>query len=393
MVYFNRKILKLIRGLADQHSAPAWTPRFARSLVRATTETLHRRYHEQLARNAIAGRAANFDDVESYVSGHPVRLRVPMVLISQVQRSGGTLLSQLFDAHPQLAAYPHELKQTVSVADRWPPLNPAKGMDYNFRLLFDRNFPRLVRRGFTKGDRNPVRHPFLLISRVQYVVFKNLWESAPPRAARDILDHFFTAFFNGWLNYQGDIAEKRWLTAFAPRLAHDEESMRAFFDCYPDGRLIQIVRDPESWFPSARKHIQSGLAGKKSEFVVRKWCVSAESMRRNRQLFGDRVILLRFEDLVGRTEETVRALCPLLDIDYAPILLQPTFNGRPMHANSSFDVKSAGVIAAPLERKAMLSAQECRLIETNCGKLYESLLHDVMAVTASGSRTDQANLR
>ena len=34
----------------------------------------------------------------------------PLVLISQVQRSGGTLLSQLFDGHPELHAHPHELK-------------------------------------------------------------------------------------------------------------------------------------------------------------------------------------------------------------------------------------------------------------------------------------------
>ena len=33
----------------------------------------------------------------------------PLVLISQVQRSGGTLLSQLFDMHPQCHAHPDEL--------------------------------------------------------------------------------------------------------------------------------------------------------------------------------------------------------------------------------------------------------------------------------------------
>ena len=31
-----------------------------------------------------------------------VDVNVPLVLISQVQRSGGTLLSQLFDGHPEV---------------------------------------------------------------------------------------------------------------------------------------------------------------------------------------------------------------------------------------------------------------------------------------------------
>jgi hypothetical protein len=34
----------------------------------------------------------------------------PLVLISQIQRSGGSLLSQLLDGHPELDAHPHELK-------------------------------------------------------------------------------------------------------------------------------------------------------------------------------------------------------------------------------------------------------------------------------------------
>jgi hypothetical protein len=92
------------------------------------------------------------------------------------------------------------------------------------------------------------------------------------------------------------------------------------------------------------------------------------------------VILLSFEDLVARTEETMRGLCRLLNIDYDPILLQSTFNGQPMRANSSFDVKIAGVIRTPLERKEMLSSQERGLIDTNCGKLYESLSQDFMTV-------------
>ncbi len=380
MPYLNRKLLKFIRAAAERRGAPSWTPRFARDLVKSITVKLHRRYHRQLARRAIAGRAANFDDAEHFIATHPVRMRAPMILISQVQRSGGTLLSQLFDAHPQLAAYPHEFRQPFSRFDHWPPLDPARGADYNFRLLFDLNFPRFVRRGFTKGDRNPVRHSFLLISRIEYAVFKSLWESDPPRSARDVMDHFITAFFNGWLNYQGDLSRKRWVTAFAPRLAHNEDSIRAFFDCYPDGRLIQILRSPDTWFPSAKEHGQSGFANKSSELILSKWCASAESMRRNRQLFGDRVILLNFEDLVGRTEETMRGLCRLLGFDFDPILLQPTFNGRPMHANSSFAVNGAGVIATPLERKNMLSPQDRSLIDTICGKLHESLSHEVMPI-------------
>ncbi len=63
--------------------------------------------------------------------------------------------------------------------DRWPQIDPALGPSRNFRSLMDLNFPRFVRRGFIKGDRNPVRHRFLLITRVEYAVFDRLWRDQP----------------------------------------------------------------------------------------------------------------------------------------------------------------------------------------------------------------------
>ena len=41
---------------------------------------------------------------------HLVEVREPLVLISQIPRSGGTLLSQLFDGHPECHAHPGELE-------------------------------------------------------------------------------------------------------------------------------------------------------------------------------------------------------------------------------------------------------------------------------------------
>lgn len=70
--------------------------------------------------------------------------------------------------------------------------------------------------------------------------------------------------------------------------------------------------------------------------------------------FGDRVIVLRFEDLVGRTEQTMAVLARQLDIDFLPILMQPTFNGLPIVTNSSFAVDTFGVIADPLKRGTTL---------------------------------------
>jgi hypothetical protein len=383
----NRKLLKWIRATAERRRRSDWIPPVVRGIVRGAAQRLQHRYHLRSMSRALSGRLAHLEDVEAFLCEHAVPLRIPLVLISQVQRSGGTLLSQLFDAHPELVAYPHELKVGFPVPDRWPPLEPTLGPDRNFRMMFDPSFPRFVRRGFTKGDhRNPERHNFFLIPRVQYGLFHHLFKSAPPTSARDILDHFFTAYFNAWLNYQGDLRQKRWITAFAPRLAHDEANMAAFFASYPDGRLIHIVRDPKSWYPSAKNHAASGFAAKGPEHTLNKWCSSAESMLRNRHRYGDLVIVLRFEDLVGRTEQTMRALASSLGIMWDPALLEPTFNGQLMRANSSFPVVQAGVIDAPLTRDKMLSEDECRLIETRCRAPYDRVLCQSLSIGEQTAR-------
>ena len=51
---------------------------------------------------------------------HVVGVREPLVLVSQIQRSGGTLLSQLFDGHPECHAHPHELKIGSPRKFNWP---------------------------------------------------------------------------------------------------------------------------------------------------------------------------------------------------------------------------------------------------------------------------------
>jgi hypothetical protein len=46
--------------------------------------------------------------------------QLPLLLISQLPRSGGSLFSQLLDGHPQLLVYPHEMRIGYPGKDTWP---------------------------------------------------------------------------------------------------------------------------------------------------------------------------------------------------------------------------------------------------------------------------------
>jgi Sulfotransferase family len=369
--------LKWMIAAARRLHAPDWVPTYLRKIFGALIGKLVHRSHAITIDGFISGRSGNLDDIASFIITHVVPLRAPLVLVSQAQRSGGSLLSQLFDGHPALAAHPGELPEN------WPVLDPHLGVEANFRLLFNLKLGRQTRRGYVKGgdrllsdeglliDRNPERHRFFEVPRVRYLVFKNLFEARTPKCQRDVFDYYFTAFFNAWLDYQGRLDGKKWISGFAPRFAFEETRVAAFFGCYPDGRLIQIIRDPRSWYGSAKKHRVLGPMTR--EQVLYLWMTSAESMLRNRNRYGDRVIILTFEDLVGYTEPVMRGLASKLSIDFDPILLDPTFNGQRIRANSSVAVKEPGITRSALARGSILSDEEVKIVDRQCASLYDAV--------------------
>jgi hypothetical protein len=98
-------------------------------------------------------------------------------------------------------------------------------------------------------------------------------------------------------------------------------------------------------------------------------------MLRARSEFGDRVLIVRFEDLLLATGATMRHVADFLEIDFDPQLLRPTFNRYPVGANSSYDVRSTGVVADPIARhETLLSEDERDRIAGACGEVYQQVL-------------------
>lgn len=146
-----RSLVKWVEFATQRRRVPDWMPQSLRRLASGSIQVLQRRYHVQSVKDAISGKRGNLDDIASFLNGHLVPLRAPLALISQVQRSGGSLLSQLFDGHPAFAAYPHELRFGFAEPDRWPRLDLGVGADANFRVLHDPKMRRLVQHGYNRG--------------------------------------------------------------------------------------------------------------------------------------------------------------------------------------------------------------------------------------------------
>ena len=102
------------------------------------------------------------------------------------------------------------------------------------------------------------------------------------------------------------------------------------------------------------------------------WCRSAEAMREASERFGERVLLLTYEELVLETEETMRRVAGRIGITMSPVLREPTFNGRPIRANSTEPVERYGILAERTTAyQGSLDAETVARIEELTGDLYE----------------------
>ncbi len=321
----------------------------------------------------------DFSEAASLRARWVVPVRQPMVLISQVQRSGGHLLVRLLDGHPNCFSHPHELQWGRPRKCDWPSFGtPDLTPDSALALLSERWHANAVAEGGMRagGAAAGALYPYMFDTALRDALVKALVASWTVASRRDVLDAYLTASFNAWLDYRGlYAAPKKYVIAFIPGVTTVPDSLERFFTDYPDGRLVTLVRHPGSWLASAlsspslaREH------GGDTDAALRLWTRSTEASLRAADTFGDRVTVRFFDDLVHRTQETMTDLCARLGLDVHPCLTTPTFNGMPILSNS-LHAPVVGLDAGATDRhnSILLPEQRARVAATTL-PLYEDLV-------------------
>jgi hypothetical protein len=295
----------------------------------------------------------------------------PLLLISQAQRSGGTLLLRLLDGHPQCHVAPFQLRGIDEAAKR-APIQAEEA----WKAFYDPKLAERFHRGHRQHKHDVLRHeevfPFELEPSLQRAIYHACTGRIGDPAARAFANCYFTSYFNAWLDY-GNLGtgNKRWVVGFEPGVARSLRRRRAVRSLYPDGKMVSIVRDPWSWFASARR-----WEGRWTdrERALNHWCEVGKGTLKVRKTYKTDLCILRFEDLLANTEETLRRLAAWLGIEFRPGLLQPTFNGSPIRANTSFDDVGTTVSTRPLERgRDELTDGDVAYIQERAGEIYRIL--------------------
>lgn len=140
---------------------------------------------------------------------------------------------------------------------------------------------------------------------------------------------------------------------------------------YPRARFIHLVRNPYATVVSLRKHMTrdhypflgNALAALNNSFY---------HLYKNPMTISDYKIL-RYEDLVTRSEEVTQDIAEFIEIEYADSLLKPTSMGEPWSGNSTSGQRFSGISSQPiLAWKQEIHSLEIRFVN----HLFSQILRD-----------------
>jgi hypothetical protein len=300
-------------------------------------------------------------------------IRLPLLLISQIQRSGGTLLSQLFDGHPEVLAHPDEVKIGRPSKWHWPNLDLGADPRSWLEDLIEQELGWSIYHGYSKPAGNTAAVealPFDFDLAGCCREFLGSVSAVKPRTQREILDAYFSAYFRAWADCKIGGQEK-WITGFAPSTISNMGSTDRFLQDYSDGLLVACVRDPFDWYISAR--------GRRVEyddihFAIELWKSSTLSALELRARSPQHMHLTVYDFLVTDTAGEMGRLADRMGIAMHSSLTVPTYLGRPVLPNSSFAVNQTGVIRRKHDPREFLSTDERRVIARDAMSLYRRVV-------------------
>ena len=254
------------------------------------------------------------------------------IFITGLQRSGTTLLYALIGSHPKIALT-RRTKFWEYFYNRFGDLNDSE------------NFERCQ----------------AALKRYQWLaVLEPDWTSIREEFRKGV-----TTYARLYALLEEQYARRQGKTRWGDK-SHDLEGhAQAIFDCYPKAKMIHIIRDPRDRYVSAHKANRVGRSGVAGGIAA--WLWSADLAKRNLRRYPEGYKIVRFEEVVFRTEETLRDICNFIEEEYAPKMLsmQGAATFRDKGGNSSFQSHQSGSISrSPVGRfRQFLPQRELALMQ------------------------------
>ncbi|MEM8557536.1 MAG: sulfotransferase [Bacteroidota bacterium] len=273
-------------------------------------------------------------------------MRVPLLFVTGMPRSGTTLLSTMLGRHSRMHATPetHFFSQCY----------PTGELDASLGEMRARQVARCLDGSIARATVHTLE-------------------------GADLIGHTPRSTFEGGLRAsleavgKGDGDDLAWLVEKTP--AHHEHAFR-IAAAYPTARLLTIVRDPRAVSASLRRvpwnrepALQHG----------RRWKHYARIQRELERTLGERYRWIRYEALLEAPEAMLSDLCAWLGVTYEPAMVSAgatpsTFDAdtEPWKVNASAELDPSRIFAW----RSNLPPADRKLVELGAGDALERLEYE-----------------
>jgi hypothetical protein len=282
----------------------------------------------------------------------------PLLMISAMYENGGNTTQRLLDGHPELFVYPFEsqigtravqdhLTSLYPVKYRWPEFLLSSTAAADYAAIIDEEGKIRARTPFVSKFRE---YPMEFSDDDRKARFLKLMEGVP-RSRPAIVAAFFQATFEAWQDYRRSGREHVYV-GYSPIVAVDAEKI---LEDFPNAHVLQVVRNPWSAFADTLKRaVPLSLP-----HYMLGWNVCQEAALTAKAAFGDRMHVVRFEDIVEDPVLVLGAVCQAVGVKVEASLGQPSWNGSPLK-----EVYPWGTIRTPTRAANLATARELNREQT-----------------------------
>lgn len=234
------------------------------------------------------------------------------IFVGGLERTGTSLIYALLASHPNIA---------MTRRTNWWTFFDRRFGDLVDDANLDRCLDAMLRyRRHRKllPDRDRLRREFLLGERSYCRLFALLEEHHAQR-----------------------VGKERW----GDKSLNTERYADRVFACFPDARILHMIRDPRDRYASVVKRWKTNRGGVGSATAA--WLASIRLGERNQARYPDQFCIIRYEDLAGDPEGTLRSICAFIaePFDRSMLEMQGARDFRDAGGNSSFGRFVAGQIS------------------------------------------------
>jgi len=274
--------------------------------------------------------------------------------------TGTTLMCSLLDGHPNLATFPEETNYMRTILPRMGHLPLQKRLDYitqvsNARYLFS-STPSLD----YHLDKNAVLENYKEFPHEEYRAAFEAVAKLPENSDR----HLLVLMIETLLEVLGRSKEK--ITRWVEKTPDNSYCMRRIRKCFPDAKVIVMLRDPRGKFAGHLERKRKGDQNFSAFNPLRNWLQTA-ALIREQQGHAESVHVVRFESLLADPEPVMREVCDFLKIPFDPVVLIPTKSGELWSGNSAVMDKFTSISTVPVDRwKKIMTSREVSWVELHC---------------------------